>query len=82
MDWPIRSQHCVGQSPFHGWVIRPSARTDCQAVGKPHKNGKLNHDSDNPSYDARLRMSPLGKTANKQIDIRNVNNSTNIKIAR
>ena len=30
----IRKNHRVGQSPFHGWVIRPGAWTDYQVVGK------------------------------------------------
>ena len=44
------------RSAFHGWVIRPSARTDYQVVGKPAKDGELNHDLANPSYGNERRM--------------------------
>ena len=44
MDWPICNKCFLGHSPFHGWVIRPSAWTDYHVVGESAENERLNHD--------------------------------------
>ena len=49
MDWPIRNHYCVGQSDFHGWVIRPSAMTPFVQ----YNNGRSD---DVVSHSRRLRV--------------------------
>ena len=71
MDCPIRNQYCVCQSTFHGWAVRPSARTPFvqynagQVVEKSAENRELNHDLANPSYGA-LRPADVVKNPSRR----------------